>query len=57
MIFRSLWRIVVGVMREIADENAYSRHLEHHGTRHSAAEYRRFADERLRAKFTRAKCC
>lgn len=57
MIFRSFWRIVVGVMREIADENAYSRHLEHHGARHSATEYRRFADERLRAKFTRAKCC
>jgi hypothetical protein len=53
----ALWRNVRGIMREIADENAYERHLEWHGTTHSPAEYRRFADGRLAAKYQRAKCC
>ncbi len=50
-------RIVLGILREIADENAYARHLAHHGVTHSAAEWRRFSEHRLRAKYARAKCC
>jgi hypothetical protein len=53
----ALWRNVLGIMREISDENAYQRHLEWHGTAHSPEEYRRFAEHRLAAKYQRAKCC
>lgn len=51
------WRLLVGVLRELADESAYARHLEHHGAAHSAAEWRRFTEYRLREKYARAKCC
>jgi len=37
--------------------NAYRRHLESHGRVHSGEEWRRFSEERLRAKYMRAKCC
>ena len=50
-------RIILGILREIADENAYARHLACHGVTHSAAEWRRFSEDRLRAKYARAKCC
>lgn len=51
------WRLLVGVLRELADESAYARHLERHGAAHSGAEWRRFTEYRLRAKYARAKCC
>ena len=51
------WQIVVGILRELSDENAYRRHLAAHQAVHSAEEWRRFADERMRAKYMRAKCC
>ena len=54
---KALWSIIVGILRELADENAYSRHLSVHGRTHSADEWKRFSDERLRAKYSRAKCC
>jgi len=50
-------RLVMALLRELADENAYQRHLEAHGTSHSGAEWRRFSEERLTAKYARAKCC
>ena len=50
-------RIILGILREIADENAYARHLTYHGVTHSAAEWRRFSEHRMRAKYARAKCC
>jgi hypothetical protein len=53
-------RFVAGflaLLREIGDENAYARHLTSHGTTHSAAEWRKFSDERFRAKYQNAKCC
>jgi hypothetical protein len=49
--------ILLAVLREIGDENAYSRHLAAHGRPHSGDEWRRFSEERLRAKYQRAKCC
>jgi hypothetical protein len=55
-----LKRIIAGVLellREIGDENAYARHLAAHGSVHSAVEWRKFSDERFRAKYQRAKCC
>lgn len=50
-------RFLLALAREIGDENAYSRHLLTHGVKHSGGEWRRFSDERLRAKYARAKCC
>ena len=57
---RSLRRIsylILAILRELADESAYRRHLALHGLVHSAEEWRKFADQRFRAKYVRAKCC
>jgi hypothetical protein len=54
---RSFGRFVLALLREIGDENAYQRHLATHGREHSGAEWRRFSEERMRAKYARAKCC
>lgn len=50
-------RYVRDLLRELSDESAYRRHLERTGRRHSGEEWRRFTDERLRAKYARVKCC
>jgi hypothetical protein len=55
--FKALCSIILGILREIGDETAYERHLASHGRAHSGAEYRRFAECRLRLKYQRAKCC
>ena len=54
---RRFVRFVLTLAREIGDENAYRRHLAAHRCAPSAAEWRRFSDERLRQKYARAKCC
>ncbi|MBZ5622380.1 MAG: hypothetical protein LAQ69_27155 [Acidobacteriia bacterium] len=54
---KRLGRLILALLRELADENAYRRHLEAHGCVHSGEEWRRFSEERLRAKYARAKCC
>jgi hypothetical protein len=54
---RTFCGLFLTLLRELADENAYHRHLTAHGLVHSAEEWRRFADQRLRAKYLRAKCC
>ncbi len=54
---RAFFRILIGILKEIGDENAYARHLAHHGRQHSGEEWRRFCEERLRAKYQRARCC
>ncbi len=55
--FRAAGRIIRGLLRELADENAYERHLAAHGVARGAEEWRRFSDERMRARYQRAKCC
>ena len=55
--WRGALRLLLGVLRELADENAYSRHLRAHRCEHSGEEWRRFHDAHLRAKYQRAKCC
>lgn len=55
--FQAFFRIVLGILRELADENAYARHLRVHGASHSGEEWRRFSEHRLREKYQRAKCC
>ena len=54
---RRLCRLLWELLRELSDENAYARHLAAHGRTHSPEEWRRFSEERLRAKYARAKCC
>lgn len=54
---RKLRALLWEILRELADERAYERHLERHGCRASAEEWRRFSDERLRARYARPKCC
>ena len=54
---RAFWAILIGIVRELADENAYDRHLAVHRRTHSGEEWKKFYDERLRAKYSRAKCC
>jgi hypothetical protein len=54
---RNFARLVLATLREIGDETAYRRHLTAHGRPHSGAEWRRFSEERMRAKYARAKCC
>ena len=54
---RAFGRIILSLLREIGDENAYARHLAAHNRPHSRAEWHRFSDERMRAKYARAKCC
>lgn len=54
---RQFGRIVVAILKELADENAYARHLATHGRTHSAQEWRHFCEHRLQAKYSRAKCC
>ena len=54
---RKIGRLVLGLLRELADESAYRRHLAAHGRAHSAAEWRQFSQQRFEAKFTRPKCC
>ena len=53
----SLFRILSGILQEIADERPYQRHLAAHGRPHSPQEWRRFQESRLGAKYQRAKCC
>lgn len=54
---RAFGRLVLSILREIADENAYARHLARHGAKPSPDEWRRFTEERLRARYSRPKCC
>lgn len=54
---RRFGNLALALLRELADENAYRRYLDVHGREHSGDEWRRFSEERLRAKYARAKCC
>ena len=54
---RKFFRLVLGLLRELGDENAYQRHLALHDRRHSRKEWQRFYQARLQAKYQRAKCC
>lgn len=54
---RSVCKLVLELLRELADQNAYARHLAAHGVEHSPDEWRKFFDDRARSKYERAKCC
>ena len=55
--WRRFGKLVMYLLRELAEENAYGRYLKMHGREHSPAEWRRFSDERFRRNAARAKCC
>ena len=54
---RRFARLVLATLREISDENAYQRHLAAHGRQHSGPEWRRFSEERQKAREAIARCC
>ena len=54
---RRLGALVLALLRELSDENAYQRHLAAHGRAHSAQEWRHFSKHRFEAKYARTKCC
>jgi hypothetical protein len=54
---RQLFRLVMALLRELADESAYQRHLTAYGLTHSGEEWRRFSEQRLRAKYAQGRCC
>ena len=54
---REAGRLLLGLLREIGDENAYARYLAARGQTHSPAAWRAFSDERFCAKYKRPKCC
>jgi hypothetical protein len=54
---RRAGELLLALLRELGDENAYRRHLAAHGRAHSREEWKRFSEEHLRAKYARAKCC
>jgi hypothetical protein len=51
------WQTLLAILRELADERAYQRHLLVHGRAPSGEEWRRFSEERLRQKYQRPRCC
>src|SRR2546421_7555358 len=54
---RRIGRLILALLRELSDENAYRRYLAMEGRTHSGAEWRKFSEQRFRAKYMRAKCC
>ena len=56
-LLRAFLQLALGLLRELSDENAYRRYLMAHHLAHSGEQWRKFSDQRLRAKYLRAKCC
>lgn len=54
---RRFFAILLGILREIGDENAYSRYLRMHGVAASPEAWRKFSDRRMQGKYAKAKCC
>ncbi len=55
--WQRFWQTLLAILRELADERAYHRHLRAHGRAPSGEEWRRFSEERLRQKYQRPRCC
>jgi hypothetical protein len=50
-------RFLRNLANELSDQNAYQRHLAHHGATDSPQEWRRFCDHHYAAKSKRGRCC
>ena len=49
--------LILELLRELSDENAYRRRLAAHGRTHSRQEWQKFSNARLLARYLRPKCC
>jgi len=49
--------LLLELLRELADQNAYQRYLARRGAAASPEEWRSFWSMRLAARFERPKCC
>lgn len=49
--------LLVALLRELADENAYQRYLDSRGLAPSPEAWCSFSNARLAARFERPKCC
>lgn len=49
--------ILRGILDELTDQSAYRRYLASHGAVDSGEEWRKFTDERWKAKSERVRCC
>ena len=56
-LIRRAGSVLLALLRELADENAYQRYLTQRGVSASPEEWRRFSTARLAARFSRPKCC
>jgi|GEM_PF-427206 len=54
---RKACALLLALLRELGDENAYQRHLAARGRPASGEEWRRFSAARFAARFERPKCC
>jgi hypothetical protein len=54
-MIRRVGSLILALLRELADENAYKRYL--NGRSPTGAEWRKFSEMRHKSKFMRAKCC
>ena len=54
---RTFGSLMLALLRELSDENAYQRYLVAERREHSAEEWRKFSETRLREKYFRPKCC
>ena len=50
-------RVIVAILREIGDENAYARYLALRGLAPSRENWRLFSEQRMCAKYLKPKCC
>jgi hypothetical protein len=53
----SVFRVLLALLREIGDENAYHRYLASRGLAPSRENWRVFSEARMCAKYRKAKCC
>lgn len=56
-LFRSIAAVALGALREIFDENAYSRFLRRENLPSSRDAYRLFLEERAVQREHRLRCC
>jgi hypothetical protein len=54
---RKAGHLLLELLRELGDQNAYQRYLAARGAPPSPEEWRRFSNARLAARFGRPKCC
>ena len=50
-------RVVLAILREIGDENAYHRYLALNELRPSRENWRVFSEQRMGTRYRKAKCC